>query len=241
MHGHDTPTRNVFTLHRSRELPQLELRAAGYHAVLACQPGWNGVAVLAKERPAIVSRELPGAGAHGARFVVAKVAGLELASIYVPNGKTVNHPDYQMKLAWLDCLAGHVEERRGNQEGRGTPLVVAGDLNVCPTDLDSFGGSRFKGRNLHTDAERALLERLSRAGLVDLFRAKYPDAPGDSWWDCRAGSFHRQEGMRIDLLLASSAVAERVEDVYVDCEYRKKGKASGPIPSDHAPVVAVLA
>lgn len=218
------------------EFPRLELRALGYHAVMSCQQGWNGVAVIARERPELVACELPGAGDLGARFVLAKVAGIEVASVYVPNGKAVTHPDYKMKLAWLERLAAHVESRPNKE----APLVIGGDFNVCPTDLDSYGGIRFKGKIHHTDEERALVARLCAAGLVDLFRSRHPDEPGFSWWDYRAGAFHKKEGMRIDLLLATPAIASRVTDVYVDREFRKKGKASGSIPSDHAPVVAVV-
>lgn len=218
------------------EFPHLELRASGYHAVLTGQQSWNGVAVIAKERPELVLRELPGAGAFGARFVSAKVHGLEIASVYVPNGKTVSHADYKMKLGWLESLARHVEARAE----RDAPLVLGGDFNVCWTDLDSYGGARFKGRIFHTDEERSLVERLRAAGLVDLYRSRYPETPGFSWWDYRAGCFHKNEGMRIDLLLATPVVAKRVKDVYVDRDYRKKGKTSGSIPSDHAPVIAVL-
>lgn len=218
------------------EFPHLELRASGYHAVLTGQQAWNGVAVISKDRPELVMRELPGSGELGARFVVAKVTGLEVASVYVPNGKTVSHVDYRMKLGWLERLATHIESRAD----RDAPLVLGGDFNVCWTDLDSYGGVRFKGRIFHTDEERALISRLRDAGLVDLYRSKYPDEPGFSWWDYRGGSFHRKEGMRIDYLLATPVIADRVRDIYVDRDYRKKGKTSGSIPSDHAPVVAVL-
>ena len=220
------------------EFPHLELRASGYHAVLSGQQSWNGVAVLAKERPEVVMRELPGAEAAGARFVVAKVLGMEIASVYIPNGKTTAHPDYKLKLAWLESLATHVESRA--KSGSEVQLLVGCDFNVCPTDLDSYGGARFKGHIFHTDEERALIARLRGAGLVDLYRAKYPDTIGFSWWDYRAGQFHKNEGMRLDMLFATKSIADRVKDVYVDREYRKKGKTSGAVPSDHAPVVAVL-
>jgi exodeoxyribonuclease III len=218
------------------EFPHLELRASGYQAVLAGQQGWNGVAVIAKERPELVTRDLPGGAEAGARFLVAKVAGLEIGSIYVPNGKSVSHIDYKLKLGWLGHLAAFVESRANKH----APFLLGGDFNVCPTDLDSYGGVHFKGKIHHTDEERALVGRLREAGLVDLFRARYPDDPGYSWWDYRAGHFHKKQGMRIDLLLATPAIADRVEEVYVDRDYRKKGKTSGSIPSDHAPVVAVL-
>ncbi|HSO41181.1 MAG TPA: exodeoxyribonuclease III [Labilithrix sp.] len=219
------------------DFPHLELLSSGYHAVLSGQQSWNGVAVLAKERPEIVMRELPGAAAAGARFVVAKVHGLEVASVYIPNGKMLSHADFKLKLAWLESLAQHVEARA--KGGTDVPFLVGGDFNVCQTDLDSYGGARFKGHIFHTDEERALVARLRAAGLVDLYRQKYPDTVGFSWWDYRAGSFHKNEGMRLDMLFASPSLAARVKDVYVDRDYRKKGK-SGSIPSDHAPVIAVL-
>jgi exodeoxyribonuclease-3 len=219
------------------DFPHLDLRASGYHAVLSGQQSWNGVAVLAKTAPEIVMRELPGAEEAGARFVLAKVHGLEVASVYIPNGKTVSHADYKVKLAWLESLATHIETRA--RSGSEVPLLVGGDFNVCPLDLDSYGGARFKGHIFHTDEERALVARLRGAGLVDLYRSKYPDTVGFSWWDYRAGSFHKNEGMRLDMLFASPVLADRVKDVFVDRDYRKKGK-SGSVPSDHAPVVAVL-
>lgn len=222
------------------EFPHLELRAAGYHAVTHGQPSWNGVAVIAKSPPELVQRGLPGAEPHGARFLAAKVTlgdlPIEFVSVYVPNGKSASHADYKMKLGWLETLAKHVESR----PDRDAPLVLGGDFNVCWTPQDSYGGVRFDGRVHHTPEERALLGRLREAGLVDLFRTKYPDEPGFSWWDYRAGSFHKKEGMRIDLLLATPSVASRVSDVHVERDYRKKGKPSGSIPSDHAPVVAVF-
>lgn len=218
------------------EFPHLELRASGYHAIINGQAGWNGVAVIAKEQPELVLRGLPGSEDAGARFVVAKVAGIEICSVYVPNGKSVGHPDFKVKLAWLDSLAKHIETRADKD----APLLLGGDFNVNWTDLDSYGGARFRGTSHHTDEERALLDRLRAAGLVDLYRAKYPEEPGYSWWDYRAGAFHKKMGMRIDLLLATPAVANRVTDVIIERDFRKKGKASGAVPSDHAPVVAVL-
>lgn len=222
------------------EFPHLELQASGYRAVLYGQASWNGVAVIAKTQPEQVLRGLPSMEEHGARFLVAKVPlgdlTVEFASVYVPNGKSANHPDFKVKLAWLDVLAKYIETRAD----KNAPLVLGGDFNVTWTPQDSFGGTRFDGRSHHTAEERALLDRLRAAGLVDLYRTKYPEEPGFSWWDYRAGSFHKKEGMRIDLLLATPAVATRVKDVYVDRDFRKKGKPSGSIPSDHAPVVAVF-
>lgn len=214
--------------------PHAELRAAGYHAVVVGQPAWNGVAVLAREPPECTSRALPGPSA-GARFVSARACGVEVASVYVPNGKAVEHPEFPLKLAFLDRLAEAMEAR-----DRAAPFVLAGDFNVCPTDLDSYLGERGRGSIFHTEPERARFERVVASGLVDLFRAKHPADPGHSFWDYRAGAFHRRLGMRLDFLLATPGVARRVADVFVDRDFRKKGKASGAAPSDHAPVVAAL-
>jgi exodeoxyribonuclease-3 len=213
------------------------LRASGYHAATLGQAGWNGVAVLARGTPEVITRGLPGApDGWGARFISVKTNGLEVASVYVPNGKTLSNPEYKGKLSWLEALAKHVESRAD----RAAPFVLAGDFNVCTTDLDSWLGARAHGTIFHTDEERALMGRLGSAGLVDLFRAKYPSEPGFSWWDYRAGAFHKKLGMRLDLLLVTEVVAKRLKDVFVDREYRKKSKLSGALPSDHAPVIADL-
>lgn len=218
------------------DFPHDDLRAAGYEAVCSCQQGWNGVAVIAREKPALVTPALPGAEESGARFIQARVHGIDVVSVYVPNGKTVSHADFPLKLAWLDKFAAHLESRADKD----APLLVAGDVNVCPTDMDSFGGARFQGHIFHTPEERARIRRVEASGLVDLFRAQYPAVPGFSFWDYRAGCFHKNEGMRIDMLYATAPLARRVEDVFVDREFRKKGKPSGTVPSDHAPVVARL-
>ncbi len=222
------------------DFPYLELRAAGYRAAIVAQRGWNGVGVLAHEEPETLARELPGASAEsGSRFVTVRAAGITVASVYIPNGKDVRLPDFVGKLEWLERLALHAEARAKGPE-KDEPFVLAGDFNVCRTDQDSFLGAAARGTIFHTDAERERLARIEGSGLVDLFRARHPEDPGFSYWDYRAGSFHKKQGMRLDLLFASAAVARRVTEVYVDREFRKKGKESNAIPSDHAPVVAVL-
>jgi exodeoxyribonuclease III len=217
------------------EFPHLELQASGYHAVVSGQRSWNGVAVIARERPELVTRELHDATEAGARFVSAKVCGIEVASVYIPNGKALSHPDFAVKLKWLESLMGHVESRAD----KAAPFLIGGDFNICPTDLDSYGGAQLTGQIFHTQEERLLMKRLGSAGLVDLYRARYPTTAGFSWWDYRAGCFHKNQGMRLDMLFATPVLASRVKDVYVDRDYRKKGK-TGSIPSDHAPVVAVV-
>ena len=212
------------------------LERAGYRAAMVGQAAWNGVAVIARSAPEIVARDLPGAADAGARFVVARACGIEIASAYIPNGKTTKDPEFKMKLAWLDRLATWIEARPDKR----APFVLAGDFNVCTTDLDSYMGEHGRGTIFHTEEERALVGRIAAAGLVDTYRAKYPSEQGFSWWDYRMGAFHRKLGMRLDLIFASEPVARRVKDVYVDRDFRKKSKLSGALPSDHAPVIAVL-
>jgi exodeoxyribonuclease-3 len=222
---------------KTDELDREAFTAAGYHVAMVGQASWNGVAVLSRHPIETVMTELPNAAkTAGARFITVRTKGLEVTSVYIPNGKLATHPEFKDKLAWLEKLALHVEARVDKE----APFVLGGDFNVCPTDLDSWRGAKGKGTIFHTDEERALIERLTAARLVDLYRTKHPTEPGYSWWDYRAGAFHRKLGMRLDLLLASDVVARRVTEVVVDRDYRKKSKLTGALPSDHAPVMATL-
>jgi exodeoxyribonuclease III len=215
------------------QFPHDALRALGYQAVIYGQKAWNGVAVLSREPAEIVQAGLPGQDEMGARFLTVNVAGLAFTTVYCPNGKSTDHPDFPRKLAWLDVLAEHFASRLGRD------TVVCGDFNVCPAPIDSWAEDLLAGRIFHTEAERACFQRLLGCGLVDLFRAKYPDTQAYTWWDYRGGAFHKRQGLRIDLLLGTPGVASRVRSVEIDREYRKK--QGGLIASDHAPVIADLA
>jgi exodeoxyribonuclease-3 len=191
------------------------------------------VALGAREEPEPLQVGLPGQEALGARLLAARVAGIAVASVYVPNGKSVGHEDFPRKLAWLDALAGWVEAQRGE------PLVLGGDFNLCPTGLDSWDEEGLRGHIFHTEEERTRFARLEALGLVDLFRARHPERRAFSWWDYRAGAFHRGHGLRIDFLLASEPVAKRLREAEIDRDWRKK---QGDLPpSDHAPVWVDLA
>ena len=206
------------------------LETSGYKAATHGQAGWNGVAVLAKTQPEIVVRGLPGAAKDaGARFISVKTNGIEIASVYVPNGKTVANPDYKLKLAWLDVLAKHVESRAD----RDAPFVMGGDFNVCPADIDVYDPAAFVGETHVTPAERERFQALLDAGTVDSYRAVHPDEVGFTWWDYRAGHFHKKMGLRIDAILASPPLASRLAECGIDRNFRK-----GPKPSDHAPLLA---
>ncbi|MBI4702379.1 MAG: exodeoxyribonuclease III [Deltaproteobacteria bacterium] len=215
-------------------LPQAELEAAGYRCLAHGEPRWNGVAILSRREATLLQAGLPGAEAAGARLIVARVGELSVGSVYVPNGKSIEHADYQAKLVWLDRLCAWLREAdwlRG-------AAVLGGDFNIAPADLDTSDPAGLAGQLHHSEAERAALGRLLGLGLHDLFRTRHPGAQGFSWWDYRGGAFHRNQGMRLDLLLGSSAVLEQTSEIWIDREFRKR--RAGFIPSDHAPVVAEM-
>jgi len=214
--------------------PTAELAELGYHALVHGQPAWNGVAVLSRAPARLVQKGLPGQEDFGSRLLTAEVGGIHVTSVYVPNGKDVDHADYPRKLAWLDSLAEHLGRRSG-----GGPAVVGGDFNVCPAAVDSWSEETLAGEIFHTEAERARMRCLLEGGWHDLWREKHADEQAFSWWDYRAGAFPRGQGLRIDLLLGTPDIAERVRSVVIDRDWRKKHE--GLTPSDHAPVVVDLA
>ena len=205
----------------------------GYHAATHGQKAWNGVAVLAREPLEVTRRGLPGQAEFGARLISARAGGLGFTTVYVPNGKSVEHADYPRKLEWLDALAAHIGGA-GNRGG----AVLCGDFNICPAPIDSWDEARLKGSIFHTDEERRRFRALLDAGLLDLYREIHPDRQAFSWWDYRGGAFHRKQGLRIDFLLGGRDVLERLRSIEIDREYRKK--KDGLTASDHAPVIADL-
>lgn len=210
--------------------PYDTFREEGYYALAHGQKAWNGVAVLSRSPLDLVQQGLPGCEDLGARLMAVQVNELAFATVYVPNGKTVKHPDFQQKLEWLDSLDRWIRDHYGDQEA----FVLGGDFNICPAPIDSWNEPGLKGKIFHTDEERKRLRRLSSWGLVDVFRREHPQRQAFSWWDYRAGAFHRKQGLRIDLLLATSPVASRVTAAEIDRDYRKK--KDGLTASDHAPV-----
>lgn len=220
------------------KFPEEAIREAGYEPIAFGQKTYNGVAVLVRHgsgpvRP--IDRGLPGQDAMGARLVSCDVGGTSVVSVYVPNGKTIEHPDYERKLAWLDALRAHLSEAFDPT----APLVVAGDFNICPTDLDTHDPQRLAGTIFHTDRERAAFRALLDVGIEDPYRRLEPEGRAFTWWDYRGGSFHKNHGLRIDFVLLSGVLAEQTRRVWVDRDYRKKS-TSGDAPSDHAPVLVEL-
>lgn len=216
------------------DFPFDEFKALGYHVEIHAQKGWNGVAILSKSAIQVETRGLPGEDDFGARLITANVDDLSFTTVYVPNGKDVDHDDFPAKLVWLESLADHWKQTRS----AGEPAVICGDFNIVPTPLDSWRGDKGDGRIFHTREERQRYEAIAATGLFDLYREKYPDEQKFSWWDYRGGSFHRGHGLRIDFLLATKPVLERVDDVTIDREFRKK--QDGLTASDHCPVFVDL-
>ena len=233
------------------DAPVMPFRMLGYDLVHHGEGRWNGVAIATRlGAEEIVTNFGDGpvrdssSGATvslseddfnplaEARMVSAVCGGVRVASLYAPNGRVVGSPFYDGKLRWFERLSRWLEETRSPTE----PLVLGGDYNVTPSDDDVWDAIAAHGGTHVSDAERAALARLRTWGLTDAYRAVNA-APGRfSWWDYRAGMFHRNEGMRIDLLYATQSVAERVVWAEIDREARK----GPPTPSDHAPVVVDL-
>ena len=206
--------------------PSVELLAAGYESAHHSAGRWAGVALLSRTPLADVCAGLAGEPAvDEARWIEATTAGLRVASVYVPNGRAIDHPEYVKKLAFLDAM----------RERIGTIDVLAGDFNVCPADIDVYDPAAFVGSTHVQPEERAAFAALLDDGHVDAFRALHPDAVGFTWWDYRQGHFHRKMGLRIDAFVVSPPVGERIAECGIDRNYRK-----GPKPSDHAPLLLEL-
>jgi exodeoxyribonuclease-3 len=208
-----------------------ELAERGYQAAAYGEARWNGVAILSRVGLDDVVRGItdgPGFPHPEARAVSATCGGIRVYSVYVPNGREPDSDHYHYKLAWLAKLRDMVEA--GPEAS-----VVCGDVNIAPTDADVFDPAAYEGHTHVTPQERAALAELQDLGLHDVVRDRWPTERVFTYWDYRAGMFHQNLGMRIDLVLAGDSVAKRVQAAWVDRQARK-----GTGPSDHAPVMVDL-
>jgi exodeoxyribonuclease-3 len=216
--------------------PVAEVGELGYEAASHSDGRWNGVAILSRVGLADVVAGFPGAPGFPepeARAISATCDGVRVWSVYVPNGRALGDPHYAYKLAWFAALRDALEP----EVVTGLPLAVCGDFNVAPTDADVWAAARAHGGTHVSPRERAAFRSWLEWGLRDSFRDLQPKATGRfTWWDYRAGNFHKNFGMRIDHLLPTESLSKRVVAVEIDREARK-GK---PIPSDHAPLVLDL-
>jgi exodeoxyribonuclease-3 len=208
-----------------------QLRSRGYLVAHHGEARWNGVAIFSRvglDNVVIGLPEAPGFPHPEARFVAATCGGIRVHSVYVPNGRVPESEHYQYKLAWLAAL-------REALVVRPEATMVCGDMNIAPTDADVFDSDAYIGQTHVTAPERAALAELRGLGLHDVVRDRWPTERVFTYWDYRAGMFPKDLGMRIDLVLATSPVAERVRAAWVD-RYARKGTG----PSDHAPVIVDL-
>ncbi|MEG8278275.1 exodeoxyribonuclease III [Streptomyces sp. AHA2] len=217
------------------QFPSERLRELGYESAVHATGRWNGVAVLSRVGIEDVVKGLPGDpgydGSVEARAISATCGPVRVWSVYVPNGREVDHPHYAYKLQWLEALKAAVA---GDAAGS-RPFAVMGDYNVAPTDEDVFDRAFFEGSTHVTPAERAALASLREAGLSDVVPRPLKYDQPFTYWDYRQLAFPKNRGMRIDLVYANAPFAKAVGDAYVDREERK-GKGA----SDHAPVVVDL-
>jgi exodeoxyribonuclease-3 len=213
------------------ELVGDELAQRGYELAAHGEATWNGVAILSRVGLDDVVAGIAGAPGFPhpeARAVSATCDGIRVVSVYVPNGRVPGSEHYEYKLAWLAALRKMVA---AGPEA----TIVCGDMNIAPTDDDVFDPDAYVGQTHVTPAEREALQELHGLGLRDVVRDRWPNERVFTYWDYRAGMFHQDLGMRIDLVLASGPVADRVQAAWVDRQARK-----GSGPSDHAPVMVDL-
>lgn len=213
------------------DFPALDLLAHGYETAHHGQGRWNGVAILSRVGLDDIQAGFGDGGPDDpeARLVSATCNDVRVSSVYVPNGREVDHEQYHYKLDWLARLRGHLEATAK----AGSDVAVCGDFNIAPTDLDVWDVAKFEGATHVSEPERRALAELQNWGLRDVFREQHPDV-GElfTWWDYRGGAFHKGHGMRIDLILASDSLADRASWALMDRNMRKGNK-----PSDHAPVL----
>ncbi len=205
----------------------------GYESVHAGEGRWNGVAILSKVgiEDCLIGFADGVENDPEARIISAVCSGVQVCSVYVPNGREVDHDHYKYKLSWMSRLKEHLAAICQP----GDPILVGGDYNICPDDRDVWDPDNPQPRTHVTEEERASLAGLEGWGLVDLFRQFYKDEGLFSWWDYRDGAFHKKMGLRIDLLMASQVLVDRATFCLIDRTARK-----GKKPSDHAPVFVDL-
>jgi exodeoxyribonuclease-3 len=213
------------------KFPLAEIEATGYRCVLDGQKAYNGVALLSREEPVDVTTGIADFADEQRRVIAATYGGTRVINVYVPNGQSVGSDKYRYKLDWLDALAGYLATELKRHER----LAIMGDFNIAPEDRDVHDPELWRDQVLCSVPERERLQALLKLGLVDTFRLFEQPEKAFSWWDYRMMGFRRNHGLRIDLILASTALAATCSGATIDLAPRKLEK-----PSDHAPVVAVL-
>jgi exodeoxyribonuclease-3 len=205
----------------------------GYESAHFGQGQWNGVAIISRVGlENVIPNFAPTIEPDGeARIITATCGGVKVVSVYVPNGRALDNDHYTYKLEWMKKLKQHATKIAKPTED----LVIGGDFNIAPTDDDVWDVTKFEGATHVSAPERKAFTSLCEWGLTDVFRDMHPEPKVFSWWDYRNGSFHKGEGMRIDFLLATKSLAQRVKSSEIDRNARK-----GEKPSDHVPVMITV-
>ncbi len=214
-----------------KQFPLEEIQAAGYHALFSGQKTYNGVALLSRVEGSEVITDLPHLDDPQRRVLGATYGTLRVLNLYVPNGAAVDSDKYQYKLNWLKHLHDYIRESLTHYPH----LIVLGDFNIAPEDRDVYDPAVWEGKILVSPPERAALQDLLGLGLRDIFRLFEKPHASFSWWDYRGGAFRRNHGVRIDLILASTALSSHCHTCVIDIAPRRLER-----PSDHAPVVATF-
>ncbi|MDT5073421.1 MAG: exodeoxyribonuclease [Mycobacterium sp.] len=224
------------------QFPTMPFAALGYEVVHVGHNQWNGVAIASRVGIGDVQigfdQQPAWSDASEARAIGATCGGVKVWSLYVPNGRTVEDPHYAYKLKWLAALRNTASDWLA--EDPTAPIALVGDWNIAPTDEDVWDVEVFKGSTHVTPPERAAFAAVEDAGFADVVRPFTPGPGVYTYWDYTQLRFPKRQGMRIDFILGSPAVAARVTHAEIVRDERKPGKKGTPAPSDHAPVLVEL-
>lgn len=207
------------------KFPAAEIEAAGYRAVFSGQKTYNGVAIISRSAASDIVTGIPEFDDPQKRLLATTIDGVRIICVYIPNGQEVGSEKYDYKFRWLDAFRDFLK----NELAEHKRLIVLGDYNIAPADIDVHDPKRWAGKIMCSELEREMFASLLELGLIDSIRSLYPDAPMHSWWDYRLNAFRRGWGLRIDHILTTSAI--RLADVGVSRDVRGLER-----PSDHAPV-----
>lgn len=211
------------------KFPVEAINEAGYQVVYSGQKTYNGVAVLSRNNIEDVVMDLDGIEDKQRRVLGCTINGVRIYNLYFPNGQSLESDKFRYKMNWLEALHKQIEKEQEQYD----KVIVMGDYNIAPADADVHDPAEWKNKVHCSAIERTHLQRLYEKGFVDCFRQFEQKPKTYSWWDYRAGSFKRNRGLRIDLILASEAMQSSLKQCWIDIEPRKMEK-----PSDHTPVVA---
>lgn len=217
----------------TNEFPLDAIRVAGYHAAIFGQKTYNGVAILSRcDALTNITTGIPYFPDEQSRVLAVSYFGVRIINVYVPNGESLESSKYQYKLAWCDALYNYVQSELLVHPN----LILLGDFNIAPADIDVHDPKRWQGKVLCSETERAIFQRLLSLGLYDSFRCLDPQAIAYTWWDYRLQAYKRRWGLRIDHLLVTKSMLDVCQACVIDETPRALER-----PSDHAPVSAVFA